>query len=73
MNRLEIDKNSLLYELTDVVIEPSFGTSQDNFSRAKIVPLAELVKAYKELENLKWLKHELEYISKYIQERFKHE
>lgn len=66
MNRLEIDKNNLLYELTDVVIE-------DNFSRAKIVPLAELVKAYKELEDLKWLKHELEYISQYIKERFKHE
>ncbi len=71
MNRLEIDKNSLLYELTDVVIEPASGTSQSNYSRAKIVPLAQLVAAYRELEDLKWLKHELEYISQYIKERFK--
>ena len=73
MSRLEIDKDNPLYDLIDVVIEPGFYKDQGNYSHGKKLSISQLVEAYKELESLEWLKHELEYISKYVKERFKHE
>lgn len=58
MSRLEIDKNNPLYDLIDVYIQPG-----------KKMTIAQLVKAYKELESLKWLKDELLHVSEYVKEK----
>lgn len=71
MGRIEIDKDNPLYNLIDVVVELGFYNSQADYSKGKKMTIAQLVEAYKELESLEWLKHELEYISKYVKERFK--
>lgn len=60
MSRLEIDKNSPLYNLIDVVIGE--GTYK------KKLTIAQLVDSYYELENLIWLKNELVFIAERINE-----
>lgn len=58
MSRLEIDKNNPLYDLIDVFVRPG-----------KKMTIAQLVEAYKELENLKWLKKQLLDVTEYVKEK----
>ena len=71
MNRLKVDKNSPLYEIIDVVIEPGFYRDQSNYKEDTTITIKELVEAYYELRNLESLKMSLLTMADFIKENIK--